>query len=378
MNRTHLSDLLGGFDPSLPIERAWTPPASWFNSPEFYAFEQAELFAKSWQPVARVEELLEPGAFRAGCVGRNPWVIVRGTDGELRAFHNTCRHKGREVVQGSGSALELVCGYHAWAYDLEGRLCRAPRMAGIDDFEREAMSLKPMALETWGPLVFINGDPDAAPLLETVSPLTEHLEAGAWDQLEFVESASWEIACNWKVVVDNYLDGGYHIPHMHPTLDAQLDIESYRTRLFDKCSIQSSRPACSKDERLTFDASARIGDEALYMWLFPNFMLNRYGPCLDTNWVIPRGPESCEVVYEFYFMKDQGGDALRLAQDSIEQSNVTQREDISICESVQLGLNSTSYDRGRYAPQVEMGEYHFHQLLAAHLSLEKDTGPLGS
>ncbi|MFT5052837.1 MAG: choline monooxygenase [Chlamydiales bacterium] len=367
MDRIHLQEFNAGFDASLPIERAWTPPASWFTSPEFHEFEQANVFDQSWQPVARVEELSAPGSFRSGVAGRSPWVVVRGQDDQLRAFHNTCRHKGREVVQGSGSATELVCGYHAWTYDLEGKLRSAPRMAGIADFDRKAMSLPRMALETWGPWIFINGDPHAAPLSKSVASMTERLEASGWERLRFVSRATWQIECNWKVVVDNYLDGGYHIPHMHPTLDAQLDMDSYRTELFDDGSIQSSRSATAADGRISYDPGGRIGDEALYMWLFPNFMINRYGPCMDTNRVIPRGPDACEVVYEFFFMDDEGDEARQFIAESVAQSAVTQREDIAICESVQLGLKSASYDRGRYAPQVEMGEYHFHRLLAARL-----------
>jgi len=373
MDRTHIRALHARFDASLPIEKAWTPPASWFSSTEFHEFEQAKVFTKSWQPAARIDELPEPGSFLTGCSGRNPWVIVRANDGQLRAFHNTCRHKGREVVQGSGCASELVCGYHAWTYDLEGQLRSAPRMAGIADFDRKAMSLPPVALETWGPWVFVNGDPDCAPLSRSVAPLTDRLDASGWDRLRFASRTTWQIECNWKVVVDNYLDGGYHIPHMHPTLDAQLDMKSYRTELFEECSIQSSRSADVQDDRIAFDAGGRIGDEALYLWLFPNFMINRYGPCMDTNHVIPRGPDRCEVIYDFFFMDDDGPDARRFIEESVAQSAVTQREDIAICESVQLGLRSTSYDRGRYAPRVEMGEHHFHRLLAARLGAELAT-----
>lgn len=372
-SRMQSNDLLAGFDANLPIERAWTPPASWFTSPEIYELEQRQVFAKSWQPVALLEQLSEPGSYRSGCIGRDPWVVLRDLDGELRAFHNTCRHKGREVLQGCGRLTEMVCGYHAWTYDLKGRLCKAPRMAGIEDFDRDAMSLPPMALEVWGPWIFINGDAQAPPLRQWVQPMEERLGPEGWKSLKFVERTSWQIDCNWKVVVDNFLDGGYHISHMHPSLDAQLDMESYRTELFEGCSIQSSRPARTQDERVNFDTSERIGEEAIYMWLFPNFMINRYGPCMDTNLVIPRGPDRCEVRYEFFFEEQGGAEAREFIEMSIKQSAVTQREDIAICRSVQLGLHSSSYDRGRYAPQVEMGEYHFHRLLAKRLGAAQDS-----
>ena len=357
MDRALLERELARFDPEPPIERAWTPPSSWYTSPEIHALELESVLAATWQPVARIERLREPGDYVSGCLFGEPWVVVRGEDGELRAFHNTCRHKGREVVQGSGNSPQLVCGYHAWTYDLGGRLRSAPRMAGIEDFERAGMSLAPLALETWGAWAFVNLDRSAAPLAGRVAELDARLPAGDWDRLRFVDQRTWTLECNWKVYVDNYLDGGYHIPHMHPSLDAQLDMQSYRTELFDECSIQSSSPGRGEN--------ARIGGGALYAWIYPNFMLNRYGPCLDTNWVLPLGPDRCQVLYDFFFTEPDAPGARAFIEESIEQSAVTQREDVAICESVQLGLRSRGYDRGRYAPRVEMGEHHFHRLLAA-------------
>lgn len=356
------------FDPEVPIERAWMPPASWYTAPEFDALEREHVLGASWQPVARREQLREVGDFVSGVLAGEPWVIVRSAAG-LRAFHNTCRHKGREVVQGCGHAEQLVCGYHAWRYDLEGQLVSAPQIAGIQEFDRREMSLPTIALEEWGPWVWLHSGGAAGSLKGGVQELDRRLEETGWGELRFVEATTWTIGCNWKVYVDNYLDGGYHIPHMHPTLDAQLDMSTYRTELFDGYSIQSSGTSSTDDRRIAFDAVERIGGGALYAWLFPNFMLNRYGPCLDTNWVVPLGPERCQVHYEFFFAPELlgEGDPDELIRESIEQSAVTQQEDISICESVQLGLRSRGYDRGRYAPRLEVGEHQFHGLLARRL-----------
>jgi choline monooxygenase len=370
MDRAQLIREVESFDPSIPIERAWTPPASWYTSPAIHDLELRGIMARSWQPVARVEHLNEAGAYVTGVLAGEPWALVRGADGTLRAFHNTCRHKGREVVQGCGRADELVCGYHAWTYDHQGQLRSAPRMAGIEDFDRSSMSLTPLALEIWGHWVFLNLDSEAAPLAPSLAPLESRLAATGWEKLSCVDQRTWTIESNWKVVVDNYLDGGYHIPHMHPTLDAQLDMQSYRTEVFEGYSIQSSGAGGATDERIEFEATDRIGDEALYIWLHPNFMLNRYGPCLDTNHVIPLGPNRCQVVYEFFFLETEGEGVEEFIRTSMEQASVTQKEDIAICESVQLGLNSRGYDRGRYAPRVEMGEHHFHRLVAEGLRRE--------
>lgn len=346
------------------------PPSSWYVDQQFLDLERERVFGATWQPVARVAQLREPGDHVAGQVAGMPYVVTRDDGGELRAFHNVCRHKGREVVIGCGRAEALVCGYHAWRYDLRGRLASAPRMAGVQNFDRGQMSLPPLAVEAWGPWVFVHFSLRGAPtssLADSLSELTRRLDASEWGALEYVYSAVWDIQCNWKVYADNYLDGGYHIPHMHPSLDGQLDMETYRTELFDTYSIQSSGAALVADETHGVDGTARIGQGAIYAWLFPNFMLNRYGPCLDTNLVVPMGPDRCQVHCDFFFAPGGSGDDVAAQRafidESIEQSAIIQREDVEICESVQRGLGSPSYDRGRYAPRVEQGEYHFHQLL---------------
>ena len=338
MDHAQLRAEIERFDPRVPIESAWTPPSSWYTAPEVFELERRAVERSTWQPVARLAQLERPGDFVSGCLAGEPWVVVRGRDGVLRAVHNTCRHKGREVVQGSGSAPELVCGYHAWTYDLEGRLRSAPRMAGIRDFDREAMSLVPLALETWGLWVFLDLSGTAPPL--ELAELDARLAGTDWERLRFVERTTWTLQCNWKVYVDNYLDGGYHIPHMHPSLDAQIDMRGYRTEVFERFSIQTAPPASRQDGRIAFDASARIGPGAIYAWIFPSFMLNRYGPCLDTNYVVPLGPDRCEVRYEFFFEEAGRPDAERFVAESIEQSAVTQREDIAICESSSSGTGA--------------------------------------
>ncbi len=355
------------FDPEIPIEDAVTPPSSWYVAPEMWELERRAVFGRCWHPVARDGELDEAGAYASGCIAGEPWVVVRGNDDAVRAFANVCRHKGREVVQGVGRAERLVCGYHAWTYDLDGRLRSAPRMAGIRNFDREAMSLPPLLAERWGRWTFVNWRSDAPSLRTDLAELDALLEARGWDRLRFVASRSWTIACNWKVYVDNYLDGGYHVPHMHPSLDAQIDMDSYRMELFERFSIQTAAAARQPDARTQVDPTERIGAGAIYAWIYPNFMINRYGPCLDTNHVVPLGPDSCRVDYQFWFEDVDSPEARAFIDASVEQADLTQREDIAICESVQVGLRSRTYDVGRYAPRVETGEHHFHRLLAADL-----------
>lgn len=362
MNET-LQQTVAAFDPAIPHNRAWTPPSRWYTDPMVYKLERSAVFGRSWQLAARTDQLVHPGDYVTTCVAGEPWVVVRGGDGKLRAFANTCRHKATVVARGSGSlgaSGELVCSYHGWTYGLDGRLKRAPQLGRIRDFERAG--LPELSVEAWGPFVFVNATSDAAPLAAGMAPLDAALARTGWSELRFRARKTWDIACNWKVFCDNYLDGGYHIAHRHPTLDAQLDLSSYRTRVFDTFSVQTS-DAGGQDERVAFDPGQRIAGGAFYAFVYPNLMINRYGPAMDTNHVVPLGPDRCRVYFDFFFEAGADEDFIQM---SMAQSDLTQQEDVEVSESVQIGLNAASYDRGRYA-EIEGAVHHFHTLLAGDL-----------
>ena len=358
---------LSRFDPSLRIERAFTPPASWYVRPEFLELERACVFRRSWQAVGRVDQVSRPGDYFTGCLVDDPYVVLRDQDGTLRAFHNVCRHHAAQVCQGEGSLTELVCPYHGWTYRLDGGLSRAPRLGKNELFDRETFSLKPAAVEVFGPLLFIHLGDDPPPLAAQFTELAPRLAALGTGDLKFVARRSYELRCNWKVYVDNYLDGGYHVSVLHEALAGQLDLDTYVTELFERISIQSCRTPKEAPTEAGGDFAERIGDEALYAFVYPNFMLNRYGPILDTNWVVPVGHDRTRVVFDFFFRDTEGPKAGEFIERSIAASHRVQEEDVAICESVQKGLGSPAYDRGIYAPGVEMAAYHFHRLLAADL-----------
>jgi choline monooxygenase len=347
------------WDPQAPIEIARTPPASWYRNPERDHLERRAIIGRGWQVLAHRDEVAEPGSFVAGCSAGEPWVLVRDESGQLRALSNVCRHNGTQVASGRGRAQRLVCPYHGWAYHLDGRLAKAPRIAGIRDFDRDEFALGRLEVCEIGPLIFVNVDGLAPPL--ELPELQRRLDATGWQDLVRVERRSYELDCNWKVFIDNYLDGGYHVPSLHPALAAELDLGSYRTEIFERYSIQSVPPAK--------DASARLSHSALYAWVYPTLMLNRYGPMMDVNVVFPLGPERCSVQFDWYF--EPGCDPEFIAA-SIAASEQVQDEDVAISKSVQVGLGSMHYRPGLYAPQVEQGKHHFHRLV------HEDVGrPLG-
>ncbi|MEK6239455.1 MAG: aromatic ring-hydroxylating dioxygenase subunit alpha, partial [Planctomycetales bacterium] len=230
MTTTHPDD----FDPRTPIVSAWTPPSSWYVDPAFLEREKTNVFFNHWQFVGRTDLLPAAGSYFSGCFLGEPYVVVRNASGEIKAFRNVCRHHAAQVAQGEGVAEELVCPYHGWTYDFDGRLKSAPRLGKIEGFDPDLFGLPPLRVETWGPLVFVHfAEPDRD-LFADLAPLRERLDAWRFSELQFVARRTYDLACNWKVYVDNYLDGGYHVPGLHGGLAGQLDLEGYRTELFER------------------------------------------------------------------------------------------------------------------------------------------------
>lgn len=356
-----IRELLAAFDPERPLAQARTIPSAWYFDPEIYALERRAVFGQSWQVAGRAASVADPGSFFTTNIAGEPIVVVRDAAGVLRAFYNVCRHRAAAVVvQPQGKATRLRCRYHGWTYDLAGRLCGTPEFDGVADFRKEDNGLPSVAVAEWGPLVWVHLGNQPPPLEEYLAPLPAQT-AGAIDGLRWFARREYELACNWKVYVDNYLDGGYHVNTVHPGLAGVLDYSQYRTEIAGQTVVQLSplRPPDKHDDASV--GAVRKGDIAAYWWVFPNFMLNLYAGVMDTNLVVPLGPGRCRVIFDFYFATDV---AEQYAHDSIAVAEQIQQEDVDICEEVQRGLGSRSFDTGRFSVRREAGGYYFHRLLA--------------
>jgi choline monooxygenase len=362
-----IADLLGQFDPSRPLEQAHTVPARWYFDPELYELERRTVFGDTWQYVGRSSAVAQPGAFLAADVAGEPIVVIRDTEGVLRAFYNVCRHRAAPLVtQVEGTATRLRCRYHGWTYDLAGRLRGAPEFDGVSDFCREDSGLIPVHVETWGPFVWVHCGRQPEPLAAFLRPLIEHTAGRGVEALHFIDRREYEMNCNWKVFVDNFLDGGYHVNTVHPGLAGVLDYTQYRTEIHGPTSVQISPLKPVEHAGDPTVAMVRGGDVAMYWWVFPNFMLNLYQGVMDTNLVLPLGPERCRVIFDFYFA-DMEGDLAAFIRESIAVAHRIQEEDVDICEEVQRGLRSRAFQTGRFSVKREAAGYHFHQLLARRL-----------
>jgi choline monooxygenase len=372
-----LREKLRLFDSNAALEHAQTIPSLWYSDPEIYRAECRHVFGNTWQLAGRLNQLSEPGSFLTTDIAGEPILVLRDAEGTLRAFFNVCRHRAAPVVpEAAGKATRLRCRYHGWTYDLAGRLRGAPEFEGVADFEREQHGLVSLAVAVWGPFVWVHPEPMSQPLAEFLVPLPQRTADVGLDALRWVARREYQLACNWKVFVDNYLDGGYHVNTVHPGLAGIVDYAHYRTEIAGNTSVQISplRPAEGPGEASAV-GQVRTGNMAYYWWVFPNLMINLYQGVMDTNLVLPLGPDRCRVIFDFYFARTDGPTAEHFMAESVAVAHQIQLEDVAICEEVQRGLASRSFDTGRFSVRREGAGYHFHCLLARHLQQATATGP---
>jgi choline monooxygenase len=363
-----LPPTLAGFDQNLSLEKASTIPSDWYLDPRVDHLEREKVFGATWQAVGRADRVADPGQFLTAEIAGEPILVVRGEDGLLRGFFNVCRHRAARVVsEPEGCTKKLRCRYHGWTYDLAGKLRGVPEFDGVADFRREDHPLPEIAVAVWGPIVWANLAAAAGPLLDFLQPLPEKCANLGLEKLHFVERRHYDLACNWKVYVDNYLDGGYHVNTVHPGLAGVIDYSRYRTEIGGMTSVQIS-PLEPKNDKV---GQVRTGDCAYYWWIFPNFMMNIYEGVMDTNLVVPQGPGACRVIFDFYFSDPDAPGRPEFIRRSIDIADQIQQEDAGICEEVQGGLASRSYKTGRFSVRREAGGHHFHRLLARALQSDR-------
>ncbi|MCH9034900.1 MAG: aromatic ring-hydroxylating dioxygenase subunit alpha [Planctomycetes bacterium] len=363
---SEIQSILDQYQPDAPLDKARTPPAAWYTRDDILKLERKQVFGRTWQVVAPVEKLRKPGDYVTANVAGEPIVVVRGEDGDLRAFFNVCRHHAAEVMtQPCGNATSLRCPYHAWTYGLDGSLKTTPEFKGVDGFDKAEHGLLPMRVATWESFVFVCQDESAPPIETYLGDLVRRVKKLGMSSLHWVDRQSYEIRCNWKVFVDNYLDGGYHVPYIHKDLGSVLSLRDYSIENGERFCEQASPISSEGGQPET--AAVRTGKKAYYYWLYPNFMFNLYEGYMDTHIVCPTAVDRCTVIFDFFFA-DTGDAEADMRRRSIAIANHVQGEDIGICESVQRGIASRAYDTGRLSVRREAGEHLFHRLLHADLS----------
>lgn len=334
------------------LESAQALPAEVYLDPALAAAERAQVFARSWQLVGRASALANPGDLGCADAAGVPLLLIR--DGHsLRALHNVCRHRAGPLATGPAQGqTQLRCRYHGWTYQLDGRLRSGPELEAIGGLDRESVRLPAAAVHEWQGLIWaaIDAAPDFA---EVCAGIDARVAPFALADYVFERRVVYEAACNWKLYVENYLEG-YHVPHIHPALNRLLDYREYRTECARWHSLQWSP--------LDNGASFYGAGEALYYFIWPNTMLNILPGRLQSNRILPLGADRCRIEFDYYYAAPvRAGMPERIAEDQ-RLADLVQAEDIEICEQLQRALASGSYQSGRIHPTRESGVHHFQEL----------------
>ena len=349
----------------LPSDTAQaTLPWSWYSDPQLLPREQERIFRRAWQYAGPVEHAATAGEFFTCRIGDVPVLVVRGRDETLRAFLNVCRHRGAVLAEGRGKRETLQCRYHAWTYDLDGQLRAAPRSQREPGFDTEGICLLELRVETWGPLVFVNPAPEAPPLAELLEPIAGHLAAGGIEVegLRFRRRSEFELACNWKIAVENYLEC-YHCQVAHPGFSAVVDVtpDAYRLETQAWSSSQFG-PVRRSDGRAAPELV-----EGQFHWLWPVTKLYAMpGPQnLAAGPVVPVGPDRTSGWLDYFFPEEVSDGEV---EELLAFDDQVGREDRQLVESVQLGVSSGLVAEGRLLPESEKLLAHFQSLVREALA----------
>jgi len=316
-----------------------TAPATWYSDPALWPREREAVFAANWQFLTHESELTEPRSYRADTLAEFPVIAVRGDDGVLRAFHNVCRHRAGPLARDEGGVCDgyLTCAYHGWKYTLDGRLRVARDFGVTSDFDPRDYGLFPIHIAIWRGLVFVCMAETPPSLEAQMRPLDERLGEADWSGHKVALRRHHDLKCNWKTYVENYLEG-YHVPAMHPSLDAEILAEQYRVTVDGKVVLHDAPP---RDANTVYDG--------LWGWVWPNIGINVYSTGLMIERMSPIGHGQTRLDY-FYLMPPGEG----VSEATLRMSDQVTAEDVWIAERVQENLNAGVYDTGRLSPKHEI------------------------
>lgn len=347
----------------VPIARSETIPSSWYTDPRQLWIENKAIFSTEWQLVGHESQFVEPGSSMCLTIAGNPIIVLRTETGDIRAYFNVCKHRGGPLAVKQGTKSMLQCQYHGWTYSSDGSLRGVPHFNFVELFDKKDFGLRPVRLENWQGLLFVNLNDHADPLESKMEGISERIASIDITKMRYHTRTVDVINCNWKVYADNFLEG-YHIPIVHPELAKLLDYSQYVTETSDNYSLQYS-PFVNNDADNPYQAE---NGEAFYYFLFPNIMLNILPGRLQTNIIEPFGHDKCRVIFDFYYTDPQKALESGLIESDMNYSAEIQREDIEICEQVQIGLSSDAYDKGRFSVERELGVWHFQSLIKRNIA----------
>jgi len=332
------------FDIDPDIRRARTLSSEFYTDERFFEWSKEKIFARTWQFAIGPEanQNLWPITLLPGFLDEP--LLISKHDGETRCLSNVCTHRGKILIESECTAGLIRCSYHGRRFSLDGKFLSMPEFEGIENFPSEDDDLKDVALAERAGFVFVSIDP-AATFDDFVNDAAARLEDIEPEGLVLVSTRDYEVNAHWALYCENYLEG-FHIPFVHISLNEIVDYGRYSTETFRYSSLQTG-----------LDGAGNIAGR--YLFIFPNTMFNFYPWGISVNVVKPVAPSRSVVSFLTYI-----SDELKLGEGAGIDLHRVELEDEAVVESVQKGIRSRFYSRGRYSPTREQGTHHFHRLIA--------------
>lgn len=351
---------------------ATTLRAEMYYSPEIYRLELEQIFGKYWYYVGHISQLSGSGSYFTVDIAEQPLVVLQNKAGELRTFFNICTHRAGPVAMGSGKCNRMTCLYHAWSFDLEGNLRGLPDMETAENFDYSAHALKAVKVDTWGPFIFVNLDPNCESLSAQLGELPEMFKRYRLSEWKRVHSIDYWTDTNWKLYVENNTES-YHEPSVHPVLAKYY--QGVKAEARHHYYLQYT-PFVGND-----DLPARL-DPELYihglndyemagvstMSFFPNFAWITSPTCSIIYLVDPQGPKRTRVRWDWLVPNTETATSPKNLEPLIEFFDNIQKEDLNLLPAVQTRIQSMGYKQGRLSPTREVGTHLFQELIMKAIS----------
>ncbi len=338
------------------LEDARALPSQCYTDAAYWQVDRETILASQWQYVGPASSVENPGQVLCTELLGKPIIVSRTPEHKLLAFYNVCRHRGGPLVRESGQYRRLQCAYHGWTYALDGRLIGAPHMQAARGFDPNQCSLRQLSAQVWEGMLFVAQNPPEFDVDAIMAGINERILPMRLREMTFVRRDEYSVRCNWKIYIDNYLEG-YHVPFVHPGLNKVLDFANYKTELAQHYSLQHS-PVRPGD-----NPYSNQGGHAYYYFVLPNIMFNILPGRLQVNAVLPIDIDHCRVIFDYYYSGKDDATRIAQAQADLAFSDDVQKEDIAICEILQKNMRAGVYEAGRLSPTFESALHHFQNSL---------------
>jgi phenylpropionate dioxygenase-like ring-hydroxylating dioxygenase large terminal subunit len=370
---TDIESYLRNWHPQ-PVETAHSFPAQMYTSEYVYQLEQERVFSKRWLYVGHLSQLQDPGSYFTITMAEQPLLLVKDLDGQLRGFFNVCPHRAGPVALESGQCHRFTCLYHAWTFDLTGNLKAMPHMADAEALNPAEYGLKPIHVETWGPFIFVNLDPNAAPLADQLGCMGDRFDRFNFSSLTQVKIIHYEANANWKLYIENSSES-YHVSMVHPSLDLfkaldrfELEAEqNYYTEYF---------PFLEDSNENLYGFAPGLSIEGLNEWemngtsvtiLYPNLILVTSPNFVLARMINPQGLSKTHVRFEWFVPDTDQAKAAANVNAVVQIYDQVVQEDLVMLDHVQQRVRSHRYKPGRLSPELEVGVHRFQQTLMEYL-----------